>query len=312
MDLDLLDEYLANRYQQVLKATDWIGLKAHGTLQTQAAYQSGTDSVTFTVGSADVTGSGTTWTNAISGQRMYRPGDSVIYTVTYVSSTALTLDRPYEGNGMDAAGTVYTGAPYVFMQHIYALPSDAKLPVTLLDPVTGFPLSQFSKEQLDASAGPRTLVNDPTSYAIYDDSAEASPPVLHQVELFPPPIHARGIPLEYLRNPNVFDGQNTTASPLPWVSDQVLLYGCRADIAGYKAGQAADGGNAGAAAAFVNIARGYETQFAGELARMLREEHAQRRKKVPVQMATRFTRHRMARAGRGLNNTWGPSQGGPL
>jgi len=44
---------------------------------------------------------------------------------------------------------------------------------------------------------------------------------------------------------------------------------------------------------------------------MARLEHAQKRTKVAVHMANRFVRHRLARAGRGLNRTWGPSQGGP-
>ena len=299
VSLDLIDEFLNVRYEQVLEHTDWSGLKYHATITTQAAYQSSTDTVTLTVGSASVAGASTNWTSARVGQKFYRPGDSVIYTVSAVGgTTALTLDRAYEGNGVDASGTVYAGSSYVFMQNVYALPADCRSVATALDPVTGFPLTRFEKDRADESWGPRTLVQDPASYAVYDDSNESSPPVVHQIEFFPPPLHARGISIEYLHSATAFDGSTTSGSPLPWVSSSVLLYGCRADIRAYL-GDAAG-------------AKLYEAKFQEELARMARLEHAQKRQKVAVQMANRFTRHRLERAGRGLNRTWGPGQGGPF
>jgi hypothetical protein len=298
LPLDLFDAWLNGRYEQVLEATDWTGLKAHATIATQAAYQSSTDTATLTAGNAGVAGVGTAWTPGLVGQQFYRPGDSATYAVTAVGgATALTLDRPYEGNGVDAAGTVYAGASYVFMQNVYALPADCSSVIEILDPATGFPLTPFSKSELDASAGPRTLVNDPASYAVYDDSPETNPPVLHQVELFPPPLHARGMALAYRRAAAGFDGTDTYASPLPWVSTSVMLYGARADLAVYQG-------------KFVQAAA-YEKKFQEELARLLLVEHAQRREKPKLRMAGRFTRHRLARAGRGLSNYWGPGQGGP-
>lgn len=291
--LDLLDEWLNNRYKSVLEETDWQGLKAHASLQTQAAYQSAADKVSAIVGSAAVAGTGTAWTGAITGQRFYIPGTTVIYTATYVSAIALTLDRPFEGNGIDAAGVVYAASPYVFMQNVYTLPADCDSVVTLLDPVSGIPMQPFSKDGLDASAGPRTLVDYPKSYAVYDDTPEAAPPVLHQIELYPPPLYARGIPLEYLRLANVFDGSNTTTSPLPFISSSILLAGVRADIAmdDEKIPKAA----------------GYELLFEKELARMLLVEHSQRREATALKMANRFTRHRMARAARGFQRGFGPN-----
>lgn len=295
--LDLLDEWLNTRYEQVLEATDWQGLKYHTTVQTTAAYQSSADSVTFVVGSNTVTGSGTSWTSAITGQKIYRPGDAVTYIATYVSATSLTLDRNYEGNGVDASGTVYSGSSYVLMQNVYQLPSDVRSIASVIDPVTGFPLNPMSKDQLDQSAGPRTLVNDPTAYAPIEDSNESSLPVVKQIEFFPPPLYARGMTVEYVHTANAFDGGNTAGSPLPFVSNTVLLAGVRADIAVHL-GKAAQ-------------ALAYESAFARELDRLLLVEHAQRRVKTPIRMADRFTRHRLQRASRGFNNAWGPGAGGP-
>ena len=293
VSLDLIDTYLNTRYTSVLSATDWSGLKGHSTIQTTAAYQSTADTVTATMGSNVVTGAGTAWTAAITGQRFYIPGDTVIYTATYGTATSLTLDRPYEGReGTDPAGTVYAASPYVFMQNLYPLPADCRSLVTVLDPITGLPMQPFTKDGLDFSVGTRALVGYPKAYAPYDDSPEASPPVLHQIELYPPPVNARGFPLEYLRIANAFDGETTSVSPLPWVTSLVLLSGARADIALHLEN--------------FTKAEGYEAQFEKELARMLLVEHTGR-VKASVKIASRFSRHRLARATRGYERGWGPN-----
>ena len=300
VSLDLIDAYLNTRYETVLEAGDWQGLKKHAPLQTSAAHQSTSDTVTLTVGSAAVAGTNTTWTAAqiAATPKLYRPGDTVIYIATWVSATALTLDRPYEGpTGTEAAGKVYAGSAYVLMQNVYPAPANCRTVVSILDPVTNYPLELMSKEELDGSAGPRTLVANPVYYAPYDDSDEASPPVVRQIELFPPPAYARALNLEYIYNPVFFDGQSTNLSPLPWVSATVLLMGCRADIAVHLGNQ-------------LQVTY-YEAKFTQELNRLLLLEHAQKRVKRPMQMARRFTRHRMARAARSMNRQWGPGQGGP-
>lgn len=304
VDHDILDEFLNNRYEQVLEACDWKDARYHATIQTVAAYTTGT--VTFTVGSANVTGSGTGWVTGQTGMKMYRPGDQVLYTFTWLTGTTGTLDRVYEGMPGDAAGKTYTASTYVLMQNVYQLPADVRSVLSILNPVTNLPLLRFSKEKLDEIGGPRTLVQDPESFADYDDSAEASPPVVHQIELYPPPQYARGYSVEYVHTAVGFDGGNTSGSPLPFVTQNVLLYGCRADLATYMASKVPK-----EASAHLAVADRYEKQFQMELARILRLEHMQRRPQARLQMADRFTRHRMTRASRGLNRTWGPSQGGP-
>ena len=297
--LDLLDEWLNSRYEQVLAATDWTGRKTHVTIETQAAYQSAADTVTFTVGSTAVVGSGTLWSDSLDGQQIYRPGDEVIYTVASVADgTDLALDRPYEGNGVDAAGTVYAGSAYVLMQNVYALPADCESVSSILDPVSGFPLAELNKAQMDASAGPRAILGDPGAYALYDDTSQAAgDPVLHQVEFYPPPLHARGMIVSYACAAVGFDGISVGSSPLPFVSTAVLLNGVRADIAMHQ-------GRLPAAAL-------YERKFAEELGRLIMVDHMRRRGPVALGMAGRFTRHRLARVQRGLGNYWGPGQGGP-
>lgn len=294
---DQIDGWLNTRYEKILSKTDWKGIEGNAIIQTQAAYQSAADSVTFTVGSATVAGSGTAWTSAITGQKIYRPGDTVTYTATYNGAAALTLDRPYEGNGSAAPGTVFAAAPYVFMQNIYRLPADCETVTDIMNPGDGLPMEGMTKAELDAAAGERTHIDNPAIYAIYADTPEISPPVLHQVEFYPPPRYARGFPLIYRRTATGFDGVSTNLAPLPFVTSDALLSGVRADIATHlkELGQAMK----------------YESDFDKAIADMLRVEHQQRRAKPKLQMAPRFTRHRWARAQRGFNNNWGPGQGGP-
>ena len=299
VSLDLLDSWLNERYRSVLSATDWNGLKAHSVLQTTAAYQSPTtESVTLSVGSPSVTGVGTLWSDpGVTGRQFYRTGDQTVYTVAALNSpTSLTLDRPYEGNGTDSPGAAYAGAAYAFMTDIYALPDDTRAPVTVINPVTGKPMGEFTKDGMDVSRGTRATVGDPWAFCIYDDSPESSPPVNKQIQFYPPPKYARGLDVEYLRDANVFNGENTNSSPLPFVTDAVLLAGTRAD--------------AWLHLEKIQKAAGYQLAFNTELARMLQVEHTENRRKTSFHMNPAFTRHRLARIDRIHGRNWGLGQGG--
>lgn len=295
--LDLIDEYLNTRYTSILDRTVWQGLEAHSTIQTVAAYESGTASATLTIGSTGVTGSGTAFTAQHVGCKFYRPGDSAIYTVaTYVSATSITLDRGYEGAGNETPATVHAGCAFVVMQNVYSLPTDCKAIDSVLNPVTQYPMGKHSKQELDGSVGSRANIGEPNSYCPYDDSGEASPPVLQQIEFYPPPRYSRGYVLDYIKKPVAFTGSNTSSSPLPWVTDSALLNGCRADLQLYLKD--------------FNSAKFYEAKFEADVARMLMVDANQKQAKQTLRMASRFTRHRMLRTGRG-NRGWGAGQGGP-
>lgn len=277
--LDLIEEWINTRYEQVLAATDWIGLRAHSILQTTAAHLSGADTVMLTVGLASVQVTGATWTEAAIWKRFYRKGDSTVYTVAAVGSGYLTLDRPYEGNGSMTAGTVLSAQGYVLMQNIYALPDDCRNVVAIMNPETFLPLQSISKRDLDAITGTRATTGSPARFSIYDDTADG----IHQVELYPPPQYERGLEVEYMRAAPGFDGTNLEDSPMPFISSAVMLHGVRAD----------------AAVAFGNDGKVafHEAKFQEELGRLLRVEHQHRREQTGFSVDARYTRHRGRRAG---------------
>jgi hypothetical protein len=187
----------------------------------------------------------------------------------------------------------------VFMRNLYPLPSDCRSVEQIIDAVSGYPLTQFTENELNQTAGPRTLVDDPTCFAPIEDSPEAWGNVVHQVELYPPPKYARGYTVSYVRAAYSFNGTNLAQSPLPFISSSVLLYGVRAEIAAWR-GEMAQ-------------AQAYELKASQELQRLMLIEHSQRRAKGFIKMAPRFTRHRQIRAAREwASNNWGPGAGGPF
>jgi hypothetical protein len=81
----------------------WAGQYKEGYLPLVPVY--GTGTVTVTINSRTVTGSGTTWTSAMVGRKFLGP-DSIYYKIAAVASTtSLTLTEPYQSS--TAAGGVY-------------------------------------------------------------------------------------------------------------------------------------------------------------------------------------------------------------
>lgn len=77
---------------------------------TNAPYSTGT--VAVTNGSATVTGTGTVFTRDFDGRQFSVAGSHDEYTVTFVTSTSLTLDHPYIGTTAAAATYEITSSEY--------------------------------------------------------------------------------------------------------------------------------------------------------------------------------------------------------
>lgn len=98
-------------------AKPWNFRRATAYLSMLATYETGT--ATFTQGSANVTGSGTTWTAAHTGMKIARSVSGPWYTFTRTGATTGTLDRNY----VEADATAVA---YVIYQDVYTLASTAE------------------------------------------------------------------------------------------------------------------------------------------------------------------------------------------
>ncbi len=90
----------------------WDSMRDLQTVSTVGTYTTGT--VTATLGSTTVTGSGTTWTAAMTGRKFALTQGGPRYRFTYVSATSGTLEDAF------AEATV-SGSAYVIFQDEYDL-----------------------------------------------------------------------------------------------------------------------------------------------------------------------------------------------
>ena len=271
-DLQLVTQWIVSAYHRILDYREWKGLEVDTVLNTVAVYSDGT--VTVTAGSTGVTGSATTWTAAMTGRKFRVDGSNEWYTFTRTGNTTGTLDRAYEGD--DA-----TGAAYKIFQNVYALPSAAKFIQLLDNPRLGRPMESKTQGELSDISPARIAVGEPQFYSAGSESGDDPP--LHQVELYPIPLEARGYPLQYQQEPTDFTGSNTSASPLPWVSDAAIVAFAKAQILSHlKDYNGAD----------VEQSRGMG--FLAEMSQVENMRIGPRR----LRMADRFTRHRQRRYAR--------------
>jgi hypothetical protein len=273
ISLDLVDEFLNTRYARVLDHKQWSWLEAVAYIETTAPYQSSTDTVTVTQGSANVVGTGTSWTSDLNGQKFQVVSDGPFYTFTVIDATHATLDRVYESSSASGVG-------YRLFRNAYALPADFKSVMDEESADDGFDLTRMDELGLGASVGFRDQIGTPAVYAITPSPVSLDGGTSWQIEMFPIPAYAKGYPLHYQRAAPAFDGTTTAAAPLPFVTDAVLLAGARADIFAHLGD--------------FNKAKYNEGKFADELSAMVRADALKAPKPV-IAMAPRFTRHRLRR-----------------
>ncbi len=277
LTLDKCDEYLNTTYARVLDHRKWLGLEETAYVETAAPYQSTTDTVTLTQGSNAVTGVGTSWTSALTGLKFQTQQTGAIYTFTVLTATTATLDRPYEGTGG-------SGLAYWLLTLRYPLPTDCKRVIDVLSADDGYPLADLSTRSLDGAVGWRDVVGMPAVYNVRPSPEALDGGTTWQIEFYPIAQYAKGYLVRYERSTSAFNGTNTASSPLPFVSDQVLLSGARAKAY-------ADAGRRGEYNSQIAF---QERLFADELNTMAK---ADRRKgnTRPFRVPDRFTRHRLER-----------------
>lgn len=257
VDADVRDGWISDRYLSILDKLDWQRQAVEGTIQTVAPYETGT--VSLTNGSNSVTGTGTTFTSAMTGRQFTASGRDEAYTFTYVGATSGTLDRTYEGD-------TDTESTYSIEQPVYALPSTARL-VTAVTPFdTGKPLERRSRGELLARI---RVSGTPQEWALHMDSSGN----LLQVILWPTPDEVTSFRVSYAIEAPAW--ATTSATLLPWVRPAAIIAGVQADAARRERDW--------------NAAIGYERQFDAAILDMMRSEIF-RRGPATMRLPSRFTR----------------------
>jgi hypothetical protein len=113
----LVRQWINQAQDEIQSFFDWPFLITQDWIQTNAEYTTGTGTINVTNGSASISGTGTSWTSAMTGRKFRVTGDNEWYVFTYVSGTTGTLDRVYEG-------TTSTTADYTLFQDTYRTRGD--------------------------------------------------------------------------------------------------------------------------------------------------------------------------------------------
>ncbi len=267
LSTELRDFYIQERRRLVLDTADWNPLHTHGILNTLPLVNAGT--VAITAGSTSVVGTSTAWTSAINGREFRGTGRSEFYDLTFVSSTALTLSRAWEGDTV-------TALTYKIFERIFSLASDVDV-LESIKKITdgGADMDLVSQERLDETAPSRPVFGPPNRYALHDYDENND---LVTVELYPIPDTAWGIPYRYTKKPVDFTLTSTQLES--WIPASLIVEGALADLAG-PAGEAADGAT-------------HEAKFQALLQVLVRKE-SRKRVARPMQMPARHTSHRRRR-----------------
>ena len=114
VDLELLDGWIQDRYTQILDELPWKRLEAESIFQSPASYSAGT--VAATQGSNAIVGTGTNWTQQMTGLMIRINNGTEFYSIaSWTDATHITLDRGFEQEtaGITAAAVGAAGLGYL-------------------------------------------------------------------------------------------------------------------------------------------------------------------------------------------------------
>ena len=202
------------RFRRILDHRPWYGCVLNGILYVPNAYSAG--QATFTSGSTDVTGVGTTWTVAMEGLQI-RVGFSVptATIVTVNSATDLTIDLPWSPQTMTKVG-------YQILMQYASFGPNIKHLLYVINKFQGYRMklhvSCAALNEWDASArDSRFYMGD------CDQILRLRRASVPMYELYPIPITQQGFPfLAYTQPP---DFKNDEDAPPLWIRSDVVVLG---------------------------------------------------------------------------------------
>lgn len=211
----LARRWVRDRYRSLCENYLWSFKLGQGQFGTSDVYATGT--VTMTSGSTAVTGSGTTWTSAMTG-RQFKVGQFV-FNFTYVSATTGTLDRAW-------LRPTTSARPYQIVT-AYITPSDTDFHsfISIIDPANGWRLYQgFTSIELDQFDVQRTSSSTPRIVASRVYSSANVP----QFEIWPHPTTQSGYP--YLYEKRIADLTLDADTPPAIIRSDVIVKGALCEL----------------------------------------------------------------------------------
>ncbi len=197
-------------YRENCQRHGWQHLLKRFTLQTEAAYTTGTIAITTQTSAVTLTGGAwvTSWATAPSMRRMVLSGRAEPYDVTtFGSTTTATLADPF-------IGSTLTAGTYSLYRDVYPLPTDcgyAKLTV-LYDPELRRRLIFLNQSKfIDVRAENPSLVSIPECFSVINQTSENPP--RPQLQFYPASSAIRTFHGWYFRRPAFL---TSDASYLDW------------------------------------------------------------------------------------------------
>jgi hypothetical protein len=208
----------------VMGAEKFPWSERRSTITTHPSYSTGT--VTATVGSTTLTGSGTAWSttnsygqaNARAGGKITISGSTEVYEVTAVASgTSLTISPAF-------IGATASSLSYLYFEDEYALASDFIRPIDVRSFDTGKRIKLIGRQDFRRMY-PRNRI--PTSNlrhaTLLDQPFSGSTTPVRKVQFAPPPSDVQVIPYTYVTMNLAVSSAGTAASGLSSDTDEPII-----------------------------------------------------------------------------------------
>ena len=201
-----MGRWLNMAFRSIAYFAAWDGMRDEQVIATVAAYSTGT--ATFTLNSATVTGSGTTWTAAMVGRKIARTQGGIYYRVaTYVSATQITIAEVY-------AEATASASTYVIYQDEYDLATTTHSieSANLIDAYGGPELIGTEQRYMDRYGFSPAFTGRPFAYSVATSTTVGTP----RIRLTPTPDAIYRISFRYLKTWTTITGSDLyTAQGLP-------------------------------------------------------------------------------------------------
>ena len=217
----LAQQFIKNSYNRLIDMHYWSELFTDYEKVIADEYSTGT--VAVTNGLNTVTGSGTTFTSAMTGRQIIidDAGGQPYYTFTYVGATSGTLDRAYQG-ATDSSSTYSIGEYYV------EFPADLVTLDDIRDLDNNWRLRRQYHQQnyLDLINADRSSTGNPTLYV-------AAPPRVSsgvtypRYEFYPRLSSGTHLVARYVKDSSLSANSDY---PISMIKPEAIIYGALSDL----------------------------------------------------------------------------------